>query len=134
MKFAPYLTFGGTCEEAFRYYQKHIGGEITAMFAFEGTPAEEHAPPEWKKKIMHATLDLGDGALLMGSDAPPARRETPSGFSVSIQIDDAPKAECVFVALADGGKITMPIAETFWAKRFGMCVDRFGQPWMINCA
>jgi PhnB protein len=70
----------------------------------------------------------------MASDAPPDRRQKPQGFSVSVHIEDEKEAERLFEALADGGTTTMPFAETFWAKRFGMCVDRFGTPWMVNCA
>ncbi len=132
MKFHAYLFFDGNCEEAFRYYNKVLGGEITAMLPHEGTPAEEQVPPEWKKKIMHACLEV-DGDMLMASDVPPQNREARGGHSVSIQIDDPEEAERVFAALADGGVTTMPMGETFWAQRFGMCKDRFGTPWMVNC-
>lgn len=132
MKFDAYLFFDGNCEEAFRYYSKVFGGKITAMLAHEGTPAENSVPTEWKKKIMHACLEIGDNRL-MASDAPPAHREKTGGFSVSIQIDDPKEAERIFAALEDGGTTTMPMGETFWAQRFGMCKDRFGTPWMVNC-
>lgn len=132
MQFVAYLGFNGTCEEAFRYYEKHLRGKIEAMIPHEGTPAEEHVPADWKKKIMHAKLVVGD-AVLMGGDAPPGRDAVKQGFSVSIQLDDIKDAERIFDALADGGATMMPLAETFWAKRFGMCTDRFGTPWMINC-
>ncbi|MEE2691257.1 MAG: VOC family protein [Pseudomonadota bacterium] len=132
MKFAAYLFFDGNCEEAFRYYSKLFGGKISAMLPHEGTPAEPHVPAEWRKKIMHACLEVGD-AMLMASDSPPEHREKSGGFSVSIQIDDPKEAERVFAGLADGGETTMPMGETFWAQRFGMCRDRFGKPWMVNC-
>jgi PhnB protein len=132
MQINPYLTFPGQCEEAFRFYEKVLRGKIEAMFPHAGTPAEQHVPPEWRNKIMHARLVVGEG-VLMGSDAPPGRQEKPHGFSVSLQIKDMAEAERVFHALADGGSTTMPMQETFWALRFGMCVDRFGIPWMVNC-
>jgi PhnB protein len=132
MQLNPYLSFDGRCEEAFKFYANLLGGEILAMFPFEGTPAAEHVSPEWQKKIMHATLDLG-GAMLMGADAGAAQYNKPQGFSVSLGVDDAAEAERIFAALAEGGKIGMPIQETFWAERFGMVTDRFGIPWMINC-
>ena len=132
MQINPYLTFPGQCEEAFRFYEKVFRGKIEAMFPHAGTPAEEHVPPEWRNKIMHARLVVGEG-VLMGSDAPPGRQEKPQGFSVSLQIKDMAEAERVFHALTDGGSTTMPMQETFWALRFGMCVDRFGIPWMVNC-
>ncbi|MEQ8935239.1 MAG: VOC family protein, partial [Amphiplicatus sp.] len=113
MKFAAYLFFDGNCEEAFRYYNKVLGGEITAMLPHEGTPAEEHVPEEWRKKIMHACLEVGD-EMLMASDAPPQHRESRGGYAVSIQIEEPKEAERVFAALAEGGATTMPMGETFW--------------------
>lgn len=132
MKLNPYLTFPGTCEQAFKAYHKILGGEIVAMMPHEGTPAEEHASPEWRKKIIHARL-LVDGVALMGSDAPPDRFEPMQGFSVTLNIKEPAEAERVFGALAEGGTVRMPLAETFWATKFGMLTDRFGTPWMINC-
>jgi PhnB protein len=102
------------------------------MLTHEGTPAAEHVPAEWHKKILHAKMNIGD-AVLMASDAPPGRFNQPQGFSVSLQIEDPAEAERKFQALAEGGVVTMPIGQTFWAKRFGMCVDQFGIPWMVNC-
>ena len=132
MKMNPYLTFGGNCEEAFKFYQKCLGGKIEAMMPHEGTPAEEHVPPEWRKKIMHACLKVGD-MVLMASDAPPGRFEPMKGFSVTLVMTDPAEAERLFHALSENGTVQMPIQETFWAARFGMLVDRFGTPWMINC-
>jgi PhnB protein len=132
MQLNPYLTFNGQCEAAFKFYEQCLGGKIEAMMPHAGTPAEEHVPVEWRNKIMHARLAVGDG-VLMGSDAPPERYEKPRGFSVSLQIKDPAQAERAFHALAEGGAVQMPIQATFWAARFGMLVDRFGTPWMINC-
>jgi PhnB protein len=97
-----------------------------------GTPAENHVPAEWRDKIMHARLTAG-GDVLMGSDAPPDRYEQPKGFSVTLQMQDPAEAERIFRELAENGTVRMPLQETFWAVRFGMLVDRFGIPWMINC-
>jgi PhnB protein len=132
MQLNPYLTFNGQCEAAFKFYEQCLGGKIEAMMPHAGTPAEEHVPVEWRDKIMHARLAVGEG-VLMGSDAPPERYEKPRGFSVSLQIKDPAQAERAFHALAEGGAVQMPIQPTFWAARFGMLVDRFGTPWMINC-
>ena len=132
MQLNPILTFNGRCEEAFKFYEQCLGGKIESMFPHAGTPAEEHVPPEWRNKIMHARLRVGD-QLLMGSDAPPGMFEQPKGFSVAIQLKDPVQAERVFHALAEGGTVRMPIQQTFWAARFGMLVDKFGIPWMINC-
>ena len=132
MQVNPYLFYNGNCEAAFKYYEKVLGAEIEAMLTHEGTPAAEHTPPEWQKKIMHAKMNI-DGAVLMASDAPPGHFKQPQGFSVSLQVGDPAEAERKFHALAEGGVVNMPIAQTFWARRFGMCVDQFGIPWMINC-
>ena len=132
MQLVSYLTFNGQCEAAFKFFEKCTGGKIVSMFTHAGTPAEQQVPPEWRNKIMHARLLVGD-ALLMGSDAPPDRYEKPKGFSVAIQIKDTAEAERIFHALAEKGTVHMPIQETFWAARFGMLVDQFGIPWMVNC-
>jgi PhnB protein len=132
MQLNPYLTFNGQCEAAFKFYEQCLGGKIEMMMPHAGTPAEEHVPVEWRNKILHARLAVSDG-VLMGSDAPPERYEQPRGFSVSLQIREPAHAERVFHALAEGGAVQMPIQQTFWAARFGMLVDRFGTPWMVNC-
>jgi PhnB protein len=132
MHLNPYLTFDGNCEEAFRTYEKILGGKIIAMMAHEGTPAEGHVPAEWRKKILHARLVFGDN-VLMASDAPPGRFAKMQGFSVTLVVKEPAEAERLFNALAEGATITMPLGETFWAAKFGMLTDRFGTPWMINC-
>ena len=132
MQLNPYLTFNGQCEAAFKFYEKCLGGKIEAMLTHEGTPAEQGVPTEWRKKILHARLTVGDQEL-MASDAPPERYEKPQGFSVSLNVNTPAEAERIFHALAENGKVQMPLAQTFWAIRFGMCVDRFGIPWMVNC-
>jgi PhnB protein len=132
MKLSPYLTFSGDCETAFDFYAKCLGGKIDAMVRHEGTPAAQQVPPEWRNKILHARLVVGE-MVLMGSDAPPARYEPMKGFSVMLDVADPAEAEHVFRALAENGTVRMPIQKTFWAARFGMLVDQFGTPWMINC-
>jgi PhnB protein len=128
----PYLVFNGRCREAFAFYADCLGGKIEAMLPHAGTPAEGHVPSEWREKIMHARLTVGED-VIMGSDAPPGHFEPPKGFSVAIQLTDPAEAERVFHRLADGGTVQMPLQQTFWAARFGMLVDRFGTPWMVNC-
>lgn len=132
MQLNPYLSFNGRCEEAFRFYEKVLGGQIVAMMPHAGSPMEQHVPPEWREKIMHARL-IVDDKVLMGSDAMPDRYETMKGFNVTLGIDDPAEADRVFAALAENGTVQMPIQETFWAHRFGMLVDQFATPWMINC-
>lgn len=132
MQLSTHLSFSGKCEEAFKFYQQCLGGNIQAMMTWGDSPMADHVPSDMRDKIVHATLIAGDSALL-GSDAPPDRYEEPKGFTVTIQLDDVAEAERIFTALSDGGTATMPLQQTYWAARFGMLVDRFGIPWMINC-
>lgn len=132
MQLNTYLNFNGQCEAAFKFYERALGAKIQAIFPFAGTPGEQHLPPGWANKIMHATLTL-DNNVLMGSDAPPDRYQEPKGFSVSLHLKNPADAERIFQALSENGKVTMPIQETFWAARFGALTDQFGIPWMINC-
>jgi len=132
MQLNPYLFFDGRCEEAFKFYERSLGGNITMMVRYEGTPAAIQVPAAFGKKIVHARLVAGD-LILMGCDAPAERFSQPQGFSVSLSVDAPVEAERVFQALAEGGKVSMPIQKTFWAERFAMFVDQFGIPWMVNC-
>lgn len=126
-----YIHFNGNCEEAFQFYEKVLGAKIQNVFRFAGSPMDGQIPEEWKNKVMHARLTIGDKTI-MGSDAPPGRYTKPSGFSINIDSKDVAEAERVFNALAEGGQVHMPFAETFWAKRFGMLIDKFEIPWMVN--
>jgi PhnB protein len=132
MQLNPYLTFNGQCEAAFKFYEKVLGAKIEAMLTYGGSPMVDKTPPDWRDKIMHTRLTVG-GNVLMGSDAPPDRYEPMKGITVTLGFDDPAEAERIFNALADGATVQMPIQQTFWAARFGMLVDRFGAPWMINC-
>ncbi len=132
MQLNPYLIFNGDCAEAFKFYEQTFGGKIESMSKFAGSPAAEHAPPDWGDKVLHASMVIGDQRL-MASDAPPGQYEKPQGLSVAIGLNDPAKGEQIFNALAQGGKTTMPFQKTFWASGFGMCTDRFGIPWMVNC-
>jgi PhnB protein len=133
MQVNAYLNFNGNCEAAFKFYAESLGGNIDAMVPHEGTPAGAHVPSEWRKKILHAAMTVG-GTVLMGSDAPDDRYQEPQGFSVSLQTKTPEEAERAFQALSAGGNVRMPIQQTFFAARFGMLVDQFGIPWMINCS
>jgi PhnB protein len=132
MQLNPYLNFKGDCEAAFKFYERCLGGKIAFKMTFGESPMAQHAPPGWADKIMHIRLEVG-GRVLMGSDAPPDRYEGAKGFHVTITLDQPAEAERVFHALADQGSVQMALQETFWAARFGMLVDRFGIPWMVNC-
>jgi PhnB protein len=132
MSVNPYIFFNGNCEEAFKLYARLTGGKIETMMPHGGTPAETHVPAEWKDKIMHARMTIGEG-VLMASDAPPGHYSKPQGFSISLSVKTVAEGERIFNALADGGKVNMPFQKTFWAPGFGMLVDRYDIPWMINC-
>lgn len=133
MNVSPYLHFNGNCAEAFKVYEKVLGGKNLYMMTYGDSPMKDKTAPEQQKNIMHASLKVGE-TVLMGSDAPPQHFATPAGMSVTLDLATPEEAEQVFAALAEGGSVRMPIQETFWAKRFGMLTDRFGTPWMFNCA
>jgi PhnB protein len=132
MRVNPYLFYDGNCEAAFKYYEKVLGAKVEMMLRNEEGPAEMSSPPERSKKIMHARISI-DGELLMASDAPPDHFHKPQGFSVSLTVNDPTEAERKFKALSEGGSVNMPFGKTFFSKGFGMCSDRFGIPWMVNC-
>lgn len=133
MQLNPYLTFDGRCAAAFKFYEKCLGAKIDSMMTHGESPIAAQTPPEWRNAILHARLIVGD-VVLMGSDAPPDRYEKPKGITVALQINNPVEAERVFGALSESGTVTMPIQATFWAARFGMLVDQFDIPWMVNCA
>lgn len=132
MRINPYLSFKGECEEAFRFYAQCLGGQLGAIFRYAGTPLAGQVPDDWADKVMHGSLTLGD-QVLMGADVAPEGYEEPKGFSLSVQITSTADAERIFDELAAGGRVVLPLEKTFWAERFGMLVDRFGIPWLINC-
>jgi PhnB protein len=132
MKLSSHLTFNGECEAAFRFYERCLGGKILVMLTYGDSPMANQAPPEWNGKILHATLTVGDN-VLVGADVLPEQYERPRGFYVLLGIDDPVDAERIYNELAENGTVLMPIQETFWARRFGVLVDRFGIPWEINC-
>ena len=132
MQMTTYLSFNGQCEAAFKFYEQCLGGQLGAIFRYAGSPMADQVPADWQDKVMHGSLTVGD-LVLMGGDVAPDRYEEPKGFSLSIQIDSTSEAERIFHELARDGTVTMPLGKTFWAARFGMVVDRFGIPWLINC-
>ena len=128
----PHLHFKGNCSEAFKFYAATFGGRIVFSMTYGEAPGAEPAPPEVRNQIIHARLDLGD-QFVLGCDVTGDRYERPQGFDLMANADEPEDAERLFRTLAEGGSITMPVQETFWARRFGMCTDRFGTPWMVNC-
>jgi len=132
MQIAPYLFFDGQCAEAFRFYERVLGGKIEFMQTVGESPARDEMAADQHDTIIHVSMTVG-GQRLMGSDAPPPHFEQPQGFSISLGIEEPADAERIFNELSEGGQVRMPLQKTFWAARFGMCVDRYGTPWMVSC-
>jgi len=128
MRMSTYVNFAGTCAEAFRYYETHLGGRITMMTTHGEAPVPTPLGPEWKDAVLHARVEIG-GAELLGADIPNA--QPMRSAYLSLLADSDADAERMFAALADGGQVFMPIEETFFASRFGQVQDRFGINWMI---
>ncbi len=134
MQIAPYLFFHGQCEEALHFYAKVLGGKITGLMRYEGSPMDTpQLPPNWREKVLHASLHA-EGADIMASDGfPGAPAPIYGGFSVSLYIpNDRKRAEQVFEALSERGKVTMEFQQPFWGGHFGMLVDQFGVSWMVS--
>lgn len=132
MKINPHLAFDGKCEEAFKFYEGALGGKITFSMTYGESPMGAKMSTDWKKKIIHMSMDVR-GQVISGADAPPPHFQKMQGMTLTLDIEDPGEAERLFKKIAEGGAVGMPIQETFWARRFGMCTDRFGTPWMVNC-
>ncbi|WP_226064652.1 VOC family protein [Kaistella polysaccharea] len=133
----PYLTFDGTCEEAFNFYKSVFGGEFPMVGRFGEMPAPEGMPPlpeELKNRIMHISLPISDETILMGSDTMPGIHDHQIGNNVSLSVNTTSKEEAdhIFNGLSAEGTVTMPLEETFWGAYFGMWTDKFGILWMVN--
>jgi PhnB protein len=130
MKLNPYLNYGGNCAEAFRFYEKHLGGKITTMMTQDQQPDPKNIPPGWEKAVIYASITLGDSEL-MGNDVLGDRFQPIRSAYLSLSVDSTAEAERIHTLLADGGQIFMPMQETFFAFRFSMLRDKFGTSWMI---
>jgi PhnB protein len=130
MQFVPYLAFDGQCREAFDFYARAFHGRITMRMTYGESPMAGDMPASTHERIMHSQIESA-GGILMGADGPP--HETTLKGCVNVSVDTPAEAERVFHALAEGGQVQMPMAETFWAHRFGMLADRYGNVWMVNC-
>jgi PhnB protein len=130
MQLHTYLNYGGNCEQAFRFYEQHLGGKITFLMRHGEQPEQGGVSPDWKNAVLHARMNLG-GTELLGADIPPDRFQPIRSAYLSLSVDSSEEAERVHALLADGGQIFMPMEETFFATRFSMLRDRFGTSWMI---
>jgi PhnB protein len=130
LKLYVYLNYGGNCEQAFRFYEEHLGGRIEMMTRHGQVPDPASVPAEWKNAVLHARLELGD-TVVMGADIPPDRFQPMRSAYLTLIVDSAAEAERLYGLLSDGGQIFMKMEKTFFANRFAMLRDRFGTSWML---
>jgi PhnB protein len=134
MQVQPYVCFEGQCEEAIAFYREAIGAEVVRLMRFKEAPGALESgmiPPTAGEKVMHADLKIGEDHLLVsdGRMGEPARFQ---GISLALQVPTEAAADKAFAGLSAGGQVTMPLAPTFWSKKFGMVTDKFGVAWMVN--
>jgi PhnB protein len=127
----PYLIFAGDCAQAMRFYESVLGGKLDMRTHGESLPPE-HVPPGAADRVLHARLEFDDNVLMASDDQVGTPKKDSANFSLSLSYKDAGEARRVFDALSQGGTITMAFEKTFWSAGFGMMVDRFGIPWMVN--
>jgi len=130
MQLHTYLNYGGNCEQAFRFYEQHLGGKITMMMRHGDQPNTSGVSPEWKNAILHARISIG-GTELLGADIPPDRFQPIRSAYLSLTVSSIEEAERIYALLSNGGQIFMPMEETFFAYRFAMLRDQFGTSWML---
>lgn len=134
MLIQPYLFYEGRCEEALEFYRQALGAEITMLMRYRDSPdpvPDDMIPAGSEDKIMHASFNIGDSTI-MASDGMCSAKPAFQGFSLSLTVPSEADADRLFAALADSGKVRMPLGKTFWSPRFGVVTDRFGVSWMIN--
>ena len=128
-----YLAFDGNCADAMRFYEKALGGKLEVLMSGAESPMATQMPKEFAHRILHARLVLPGGGTLFAGDAPAnVPYEGIKGVSITVDYDTVAQAQKVFDALASGGQVSMPMQPAFWAKQWGMVVDKFGTPWIVN--
>ena len=130
MKLGVYLNYGGNCEQAFRFYEQHLGGKITMMMRHGEQPNAGNVPANWRNAVLHARIEFGK-TVLMGADIPPDRFQPMRSAYLTLTADSAEQAELLYALLTDSGQIFMKMEETFFASRFAMLRDKFGTSWML---
>jgi PhnB protein len=133
MQVQPYVFFDGRCDEAVEFYRRALGAEVTMLMRFKDSPDPTMVPAGAESKVMHASLRIGDTAIL-ASDGRCEGRPSFQGFALSLTVPDEAEAERLFASLGSGGQVQMPLTKTFFSPRFGMVADRFGVSWMIYVA
>jgi PhnB protein len=130
-----YLNFPGNTEEAFNFYKSIFGGELVGLTRFKEIPEGAKLNADEKEKIMHVSLPVGNGNVIMGTDALESmghKLTSGNNFHIAVEADSKEEADKIFVSLSGGGKVTMPLADTFWGAYFGMLNDNFGIQWMVS--
>ena len=130
MQLHTYLNYGGNCEQAFKFYEQHLGGKITMLMRHGESPEPGPTPPDWKDKVLHARMNLG-GTELLGADVPKDRFQPMRSAYLTLTLGSNEEAEKVYALLTEGGEIFMKMEESFFAHRFAMLRDRFGTSWML---
>jgi len=130
MRLNTFLNFGGNCEQAFRFYEQHLGGEVVMLMRRSEQPQQPVTWPGWEHSIQYAIMNIGE-TQLMASDVPPERFQPMRSVYLSLTVDSAAEAERIWTLLSDGGQVLMRMEETFFAARFGQLRDKFGTSWMI---
>jgi len=130
MKLYTYLNYGGNCRQAFEFYAAQLGGKITMLTTHGEQPDASKVPPDWKKAVLHARIEIGETTVL-GADIPPDRFKPMRSAYLSLLADSVAEAERIYALLSEGGEIFMRMEETFFAHRFAMLRDRFGTSWML---
>ena len=128
MQLHTYLNYGGNCEQAFRFYERHLGGTITMLMRHGEQPTPSEVPAEWNGKVLHARMNLA-GTEISGADIP-SYQPMRSAY-LSLKVDSDTEADRIYGLLSEGGQVFMPMQETFFASRFAMLRDRFGTSWML---
>jgi len=125
-----YLNYGGSCEQAFRFYEQHLGGKVTSLVRHGEQPNAQNVPKGWENAVLNARMSIGETEL-MGADIPPDRFQPMRSAYLTLLMDSPAEAERIYVLLSEGGQIFMKMEETFFASRFAMLRDKFGTSWMI---
>ncbi len=130
MKLTPYLHFAGNAEEALNFYAEALNGQIIMLSRYGDSPMP--CDEDYKQKIIHARLQFGDNLVMISDSFKGQAVATNGNIQLSVEMEDRDKMDKVFAAMAEGGTITMPLADQFWGARFGMLTDKFGVSWMFN--
>jgi PhnB protein len=131
----PYLNFNGNTEEAFNFYKQVFGGEFTSLQRIKETPMAAQFPASEQNRLMHVSLPIGKGNVLMASDILESmghKLTNGNNYHISVSTESEAETTRLFNALSAGGKVTMPLEKTFWGSFFGMCIDKFGVQWMVS--